>query len=153
MFIYISVCFFLLGVAYLFQTNHLMHCICVEGTIETYVGFTTKLSGAFNSNTVIKGSEVLFNYGNAYNGTVFNCPSPGLYLFQVSIIISDSNSGIWIYKNSKSLTLVYSGDNPQRNGASVSAAVWLNTGDHVYLLSHGSQILDHNSVFTGVKIN
>lgn len=54
-----------------------MHFICVVATINTYVGFTTKLSGNYNSTTVIKGYQILFNQGNAYNGTVFTCPSPG----------------------------------------------------------------------------
>lgn len=116
------------------------------------MGFTTKLQGSYSStSSYIEGYLILFNKGNAYNGTVFTCPSPGLYLFQVSIISGSTNNGIWIYKNSQQLTLVYSGSNPQ--SASVSAATWLNTGDHVHLRPHSSSLsLDGNSAFTGVKI-
>ena len=43
---------------------------------------------------------------------------------------------------------------PQWNGASVSAAVWLEVGDQIYLRPHNSpMVIDHNSVFTGVKVN
>lgn len=110
------------------------------------MGFTTKLQ-VFDNGTsmIIKGYEILYNQGNAYNGTVFKCPSPGLYLFQVSIITSVQNSGVWIYKNSQPQTLVYSGASPQNNGTSVSAATWLDTGDLVHLRSQsGSLRLDSN---------
>ena len=43
---------------------------------------------------------------------------------------------------------------PQYNGASVSAAVWLDAGDQVYLRTHTSSMLvDNNPVFTGVRVN
>lgn len=131
-----------------------MHFICVVATKNTYVGFTTKLSGSYSSTTnVIKGNEILFNQGNAYNGTVFKCPSPGLYFFHVSVLSTSSSNGVYIYKNSKQLTLAYSGGDPQLNGASVSAAMWLDIGDQVYLLPYGSSLyLDPNSAFTGIKI-
>lgn len=118
------------------------------------MGFTTKLQGSYSStSSYIEGYSILFNKGNAYNGTVFTCPSPGLYLFEVSMITSSTFNGTWIYKNSQQLTLVYSGSSPQGNGASVSAATWLNTGDHVYLRPYTSSLsLDGNSAFTGVKI-
>ena len=40
---------------------------------DTTVGFTTKLPTATYSSTssIIRGSEILYNGGNAYNGTVF----------------------------------------------------------------------------------
>lgn len=143
----------MLSIAYSFQVYHLMHCICIVATKNTYVGFTTKISGSYSSHTVIKGNEILFNQGNAYNGTVFKCPSPGLYLFHVSVLSSSSSNGVWIYKNSQQLTLAYSGGDPQLNGASVSAAMWLDVGDQVYLLPLSSSLyLDSNSAFTGIKI-
>ena len=119
------------------------------------VGFTTKLSGSYSStSSIIQGSTILYNGGNAYNGTVFTCPSPGLYLFHVSLITRSTKCGIWIYKNSQQLTLAYAGDDPQLNGAPVSAAVWLDVGDQVYLRSHRSSInVDDASVFTGAKLN
>ena len=123
---------------------------------DTAVGFTTKLYGtSYNSSSsIIRGSPILYNGGNAYNGTVFTCPSPGLYLFHVSLLTDTQYSGIWIFKNSQQLTLAYSGGDPQWNGASVSAVVWLNVGDQVYLLPFGSSLaLIDNSVFTGVKVN
>lgn len=129
----------------------LFYCCCV---IETSVGFTTKLQGSYGSTSSnIEGTSILFNKGNAYNGTVFTCPSPGLYLFHVSIITSSTYNGIWIVKNSQRLTLAYSGGSPESNGASVSAATWLDAGDHVYLQPYGSSLsLDSNSAFTGIKI-
>ena len=123
---------------------------------DTTVGFTTKLPTATYSSTssIIRGSEILYNGGNAYNGTVFTCPSPGLYLFHVSLLSTTDYSGIWIYKNSQQLTLAYAGGGPQNNGASVSATVWLDAGDQVYLLPYRSPMdLDGNSAFTGVKVN
>lgn len=151
-FLHISI--FLFYFKYSFQIYHLMHFICVVATKNTYVGFTTKLSGSYSSTTnVIKGNEILFNQGNAYNGTVFKCPSPGLYFFHVSVLSSSSSNGVYIYKNSKQLTLAYSGGDPQNNGASVSAAMWLDIGDQVYLLPYSSSLhLDGNSAFTGIKI-
>ena len=122
---------------------------------DTAVGFTTKLSGSYSSTySNIKGSEILYNGGNAYDGTVFTCPSPGLYLFHVSLLSSTNLGGIRIYKNSQQLTLAYAGGDPQNNGASVSAAMWLDVGDQVYLRPQSLLLhLDSNSVFTGVKIN
>lgn len=117
------------------------------------MGFTTKLGGHFSAYTSIQGSEILFNQGNAYNGTVFTCPSPGLYFFHVSVITSTSSSGVWIVKNSKHLTLAFSGASADGNGASVSAATWLNYGDQVYLQPYYTGLsLDGNSAFTGIKI-
>lgn len=130
-----------------------MHFICVVATKNTYVGFTTKLSGTYSSTTVIKGNQILFNQGNAYNGTVFTCPSPGLYFFYVSVLSTSIANGVWIYKNSQQLTLAYSGGDPKYNGASVSAAMWLDVDDQVYLMPSSSSLyLDSNSVFTGIKI-
>ena len=123
---------------------------------DTAVGFTTKLSGTTYSSTssIIRGSPILYNGRNAYNGTVFTCPSPGLYLFHVSMLTNTKHSGIRIYKNSQQLTLAYAGNgDPRYNGASVSAAVWLDVGDQVYLRPLGSLNLDGNSAFTGVKVN
>ena len=119
------------------------------------VGFTTKLDGSYNSSSSnIRGYNILYNGGNAYNGTVFSCPSPGLYLFHVSVLSNTQNGGIWIYKNSQQLTLAFSGGDPQRNGASASVAVWLDVGDQVYLRPYGSSlVLVNNSVFTGIKVN
>ena len=122
----------------------------------TAVGFTTKLQQTTYSSTTsnIRGGTILYNGGNAYNGTVFTCPSPGLYLFYVSLITSNYN-GIWIYKDSRRLTLAWAGQTPKHNAASVSAVVWLDLGDKVYLrINHSSALhVDGNSVFTGVKVN
>ena len=122
---------------------------------DTAVGFTTKLSGSYSSTSSnIRGSPILYNGSSAYNGTVFTCPSPGLYLFHVSMITNTELGGIWIYKNSQQLTLAWAGGDPQKNGASVSAAVWLDVGDQVYLRPHGSTLrIDSNSAFTGVKLS
>ena len=121
------------------------------------VGFTTRLKGTTysSSSSIIRGNTILYNGGNAYNGTVFTSPSPGLYLFSVSVITNTKNSGIRIFKNSKPLTLAYSGyENPQYKGASVSAALWLDVGDQVYICPYGSSLLvNGESVFTGVKVN
>ncbi|XP_078322017.1 uncharacterized protein LOC111115763 isoform X3 [Crassostrea virginica] len=120
------------------------------------VGFTTKLPSTTyrSTSSIIRGSPILYNGGNAYNGTVFTCPSPGLYLFDVSLLSITKNNGIWIYKNSQQLTLAWAGGDPQKNGASVSAAVWLDVGDQVYLRPLRSSLyIDGNSAFTGVKIN
>ena len=119
------------------------------------MAFTTKLYESYgSSSSIIRGSPILYNGGNAYNGTVFTCPSPGLYLFHVSMLSTTKLGGIWIYRNSQKLTLAYGGDDPERNGASVSAAVWLDVGDQVYLRPYSSTLhLDGNSAFTGVKIN
>ena len=120
------------------------------------MGFTTKLQYMTYSSTssIIRGSPILYNGGNAYNGTVFTCPSPGLYLFHVSMLTETRIGGIWIYKNSQQLTLAWAGGDPQWNGASVSAATWLEVGDQVYLRPHGSSLyLGGNSAFTGVKVH
>ena len=71
------------------------------------------------------------------------------------MLTNTKSGGIWIYKNSQQLTLAYAGNgDPQYNGASVSAAVWLDVGDQVYLRPHSSTLfIDGNSAFTGVKIN
>ena len=59
-----------------------------------------------------------------------------------------------MYKNSQQLTLAYSGSDPQYGCVSVSAAMWLDIGDQLYLHPFGSFLsLDHNSIFTGVKVN
>ena len=119
---------------------------------DTSIGFTTRLYPAIysNSSSIIRGSTILYNGGNAYNGTVFTCPSPGLYLFHVSVVTNTETNGIWIYKNSQRLTLAYAGDGePQRNGASTSAAVWLDVGDQVYLRPYSSPLhVSGNSGFT-----
>ena len=123
---------------------------------DTAVGFTTKLypTTYSSSSSIIRGSSILYNGGNAYNGTVFTCPSPGLYLFHVSMLTNTKSGGIWIYKNSQQLTLAFAGSDPQWNGASVSAATWLDVGDQVYLRPYSSTLyIDGNSAFTGVKIN
>ena len=130
----------------------LNHCLSI-----TAVGFTTKLSQTTYSSasSIIRGSPILYNGGNAYNGTVFTCPSPGLYLFHVSLIDNKYSNGIWIFKNSQQLTLAFSGNEKTGgNGASVSAAVLLDVGDQVYLRPHRSSLyIGSNSVFTGVKVN
>lgn len=106
-----------------------------------------------NTFTNIESYMILYNQGGAYNGTVFTCTSPGLYLFQVSVITFSVNNGIRMYKNFQQLTLAFSGASLQANGASVSAATWLEIGDEVYLRPHNSSLdVDFNSVFTGVKI-
>ena len=124
---------------------------------DTAIGFTTRLSSTTysSSSSIIRGDTLLYNGGNAYNGTVFTCPSPGLYLFHVSLLTNTKSNGIWIYKNSQQLTLAYSGNgDPQYNGASVSAAVWLDVGDQVYLRPKlSSLVVSGSSVFTGVKVN
>nr|XP_022310267.1 uncharacterized protein LOC111115723 [Crassostrea virginica] len=123
---------------------------------DTAIGFTTRLyeTTYSSSSSIIRGSPILYNGGNAYNGTVFTCPSPGLYLFHVSLITNTKNNGIWIYKNTQQLTLAYSGNEPQYNGASVSAAVWLDVGDQVYLRPYTSSLfVDGISAFTGIKVN
>ena len=86
---------------------------------------------------------------------MFTCPSPGLYLFHVSVVTKTRYGGIWIYKNTQQLTLACAGHgDPQYNGASVSAAVWLDVGDQIYLRPNNlPMVIDHNSVFTGVKVN
>lgn len=39
------------------------------------------------------------------------------------------------------------------NDASISAVVWFDDGDQVYLFPHClSSLVDHKSVFTGIKI-
>ncbi|XP_078321660.1 uncharacterized protein LOC111111007 isoform X2 [Crassostrea virginica] len=124
---------------------------------DTSIGFTTRLYPAIYSNpsSIIRGGTILYNGGNAYNGTVFTCPSPGLYHFHVSVVTNTETNGIWIYKNSQQLTLAYAGDgNSRRNGASTSAAVLLNVGDEVYLRPYTSPLhVSGHSGFTGVKVN
>ena len=119
------------------------------------MGFTTKLTGTYSSiSSIIRGSEILYNGGNGYNGTVFTCPSPGLYLFHVSLMSWTQHGGIMILKNSHQLTLAYAGGHPENNGASVSAAVWLDLGDQVYLRpSYSPLSISEDSAFTGVKVN
>lgn len=118
------------------------------------MGFTAKINGRYSNGLAhIQSHELLFNKGNAYNGTVFTCQSSGLYLFLVTIITSNTNNGVWIYKNSKQLTLAWTGGDPQKNGASAFAITWLDPGDHVYLRPAASLIIDGESTFTGVKIH
>ena len=52
------------------------------------------------------------------------------------MLTNTNRGGIWIYKNSQQLTLAFAGHNPQWDGASVSAAMWLDVGDQVYLRSY-----------------
>lgn len=123
--------------------------------LDTLIGFTTRLLSHTYSNSaeIIKGSPILYNQGNAYNGTVFTCPSPGLYLFQVSIISSTNDKGVWIYKNSQKITFAYTGNGSPYGVGSVSAAMWLEIKDQVFLRpDYGSIQIDANSAFTGVKI-
>lgn len=118
------------------------------------IGFTARLNGTYSSKSShIRGHEIIFNLGNAYNGTDFTCPSPGLYLFLVTLITTDINNGVWIYKNSVQLTLAWSGADPQNNGASAFAVIWLDPPDHVYLLPHSTLHVEGRSVFSGVKIH
>nr|XP_022294716.1 collagen alpha-1(VIII) chain-like [Crassostrea virginica] len=128
----------------------------IQASKKNAVGFTTKLPTTTyrSTSSIIRGSPILYNGGNAYNGTVFTCPSPGLYFFHVSLLSNTKDGGIYIYKNSQQLTLAYAGHYPQWNGASVSAATWLDVGDQVYLRPFSSSLyVDRNSAFTGVKIN
>lgn len=117
------------------------------------MGFTAKINGRYSNGLAhIQSHELLFNKGNAYNGTVFTCQSSGLYLFLVTIITTISNNGVWIYKNSQKLTVAWSGGNPGNNGASTFAVTWLNPGDQVYLRPHIALYIDPESAFGGVKI-
>ncbi|XP_062588596.1 uncharacterized protein LOC134250260 [Saccostrea cucullata] len=122
---------------------------------STDIGFTGKIVGTYSSTyDVIKGYSPMFNYGNAYNGSVFTCPIQGLYFFHVSVLSDSNTNGAWIYKNTQQLTLAYAGGSPQYNGASASVVIRLNIGDQVYLRPYGSSLhLDGSSAFTGVKIN
>lgn len=123
--------------------------------LDTVIGFTTRLqSHTYRSTSeIIKGSPILYNEGNAYNGTVFTCPSPGLYLFQVSIVSSSHGTGVRIFKNLQKLTLAFSGNSSPFGGGSVSSALWLDINDQVYLLPDSASLqIDPNSAFTGVKI-
>lgn len=123
--------------------------------LDTVIGFTTRLFGLTYSSTseIIKGSPILYNEGNAYNGTVFMCPSPGLYLFQVTLISSTNAKGVWIYKNSELITFAYTGNGSPYEVGSASAALRLNINDQVYLRPDSASIqIDANSAFTGVKI-
>lgn len=130
---------------------HYLSTFCILGNP---VGFTTKLYGSYTSTlSHIRGHQLLFNKGNAYNGTDFTCPSSGLYLFLVTIITSNTHNGVWIYKNSEILTLAWSGENPQNNGASAFAVIWLDPGDNVFLGPAGNLDVDGESTFTGVKIH
>ena len=70
------------------------------------------------------------------------------------MLTNTKHGGIWIYKNLQQLTLAFAGQNPQYNGASVSAAVWQDVGDQVYLRPYSLTLfIDGNSAFTGVKVN
>lgn len=123
--------------------------------LDKVIGFTTQLqSHTYSSSSeIIKGSPILYNQGNAYNGTVFTCPSPGLYLFHVSIISTTNNKGVWIYKNLQKITFAYTGNGSPYEGGSVSAALWLDINDQVSLRSNSESIqIDSYSTFTGVKI-
>lgn len=127
----------------------------LENSSDTVIGFTTTLSGNIysSSSEIIQGSPILYNEGNAYNGTVFTCPSPGLYLFQVTILSSTNGKGVWIYKNSQQITFAYTGNGSPYESGSASAALRLNINDQVYLRPNSASIqIDANSVFTGVKI-
>lgn len=117
-------------------------------------GITVRLMGVYsNTSSNIESYMILYNQGSALIGTVFTCPSPGLYLFQVSVITFSDYNGIRLYKNFQQLTLAYSGASPQANGASVSAVTWWDIGDDVYLRPHNSSLdVDFNSVLTGIKI-
>lgn len=126
--------------------------------LENLVGFTTKLtSRMYDYDTIhIQGNPILYNQGSAYNGTVFTCSSPGLYLIQVSVMTLSVNNGIWIYKNLQTLTLAWSSNAKDSHyaSASTSVATWLDTGDYVYLRPYHSHLkVDGNSAFTAVKIN
>lgn len=123
--------------------------------LDKVIGFTTQLQGHTysSSSEIIKGSPILYNQGNAYNGTVFTCPSPGLYLFHVSIISTTNSKGVWIYKNLQKITFAYTGNGSPYDGGSVSAALWLDINDQVSLRSNSESIqIDSYSTFTGVKI-
>lgn len=123
--------------------------------LDTVIGFTTTLSGRTysSSSEVINGANILYNEGNAYNGTVFTCPSPGLYLFHVSIISSTSDKGVLIYKNSQQITFAYTGNGSPYESGSASAALRLNINDQVYLVPNTASLqIDSSSAFTGVKI-
>ena len=137
--------------------THLTHTCAIKSlSFNTEIGFTTRLRSETckKTSTIIRGSPILYNGGKAYNGTVFTCPSPRLYLFQVSLLTNSPGTGISIYKNSQELTLAYAGNgNQQFNGASVSAVIWLDVGDQVYLRPYRSPLyIDSYSVFTGVKV-
>lgn len=123
--------------------------------IDTIIGFTTKLrQQIYNSSyEIIQGSPILYNEGNAYNGTMFTCPSPGLYLFQVTILSSTNSRGVWIYKNSQQITLAYTGNSSPFDDGSASAVLRLNINDQVFLRpDSGPTQIHYHSAFTGVKI-
>ncbi|XP_062603172.1 collagen alpha-1(X) chain-like [Saccostrea cucullata] len=123
---------------------------------STDIGFTARLGGTYSRSDIIKAyNSPIFNYGNAYNGSVFTCPIQGLYLFQVSLISNTAGDGVFIYKNGHQLILAYTSERSQGlNSGSVSLVINLDIGDQVYLLPNsGSLRVDGESVFTGVKIN
>lgn len=123
--------------------------------LDTVIGFTTRLTSHTYSrpSEIIKGSPILYNEGNAYNGTVFTCPSPGLYFFHVSIISMTASRGVWIYKNSQRISFAYIGHGSPFESGSASAALRLNMNDQVYLLTDKeSTEIGFTSAFTGVKI-
>lgn len=123
--------------------------------LDTVIGFTTRLTSHTYSSPseIIKGSPILYNEGNAYNGTVFTCPSPGLYRFHVSIISMTASRGVWIYKNSQQIAFAYTGHGSPYESGSTSAALRLNINDQVYLRPDTVSLqIGSSSAFTGVKI-
>lgn len=123
--------------------------------LDTVIGFTTRLTSHTYSSTseIIKGSPILYNEGNAYNGTMFTCPSPGIYLFQVALISSTNDKGVWIYKNSQQITLAYTDNGSPYASGSNSAVLRLNINDKVYIRPTSPSLqIDSSSSFTGVKI-
>ena len=132
--------------------NNLLTC---QYLLITAVGFTTRLQDkTYSSSTsIIQGSEILYNGGNAYNGTVFTCPSPGLYLSHVTLLTTSTHGTIWIYKKSQKLTEAYAVNiPPPGKGVSASAEGWLGVGDQVYLRPRKSLYVYGLSAFTGAKV-
>ena len=112
---------------------------------DTAVGFTTKLSGSYSStSSIIQGSTILYNGGNTYNGTVFTCPKPGLYLFHVTLFTESQRAGIYIYKNAQRLTLANAGNGVccrvvRRWGSGLTSSLQLIYDSKWKVYIHGSE--------------
>ncbi len=94
-------------------------------------GFNHTSSGAAS---VLSYSVVYTNAGNAFDGSIFTAPIPGLYSFSVSFmeILANPNVSVWIRVNGVNVEGTIAGsDSAQRESGSISAVLELQAGDQV----------------------